>query len=329
MALDFASRALFDYRLIGLPWIALYLLIFAALTGAHYHYRAKHARGAGAVTWPVSGPIGRLGDGAFVATFTLSSMFAILNPLQLAQAVRQTVGNARAKPRTPATPAEPAERARGTRYRLPFDGEWHVINGGITPATSHSWGVVAQRFAYDFVVADESRKRHRGSGTKVTDYYCYGRPILAAADGVVVAVESRVGDAPLVGFGVADVFARTFLGNHVVIRHAENEYGLYAHLVRGRVRVEVAERVVSGQEIGRCGHSGLSTEPHLHFQVQDREDFYSSAGVPVVFADVVVDGAETAAAYIRGGQRVAPAQRARAGHETGATDVAPIRGGVT
>jgi hypothetical protein len=48
----------------------------------------------------------------------------------------------------------------------------------------------------------------------------------------------------------------------------------------------------------------MSTEPHLHFHVQDREDFYSSAGVPIVFADLVVDGAPTVAAYIRGGQRV-------------------------
>jgi murein DD-endopeptidase MepM/ murein hydrolase activator NlpD len=67
----------------------------------------------------------------------------------------------------------------------------------------------------------------------------------------------------------------------------------------------VGQHVARGEEIGRCGHSGHSTEPHLHFQVQDRADFFSSAGVPVVFEHLAVDGVKTAAAYVRGGQRVA------------------------
>jgi murein DD-endopeptidase MepM/ murein hydrolase activator NlpD len=283
----------------------VYLAIFAAIAGARYQLAAKAAARAASVTpWPISGPIGKLGGGALVTVFTLSAMLAILNPLQLIQAVRQSIGNSRAKQRAVDTPTEPPERATCTRYRLPFDGEWCVINGGITRDTSHSWGAVAQRYAYDFVIADEHRRRHRGAGTKVSDYYCYDRPILAAADGVVVAAETRIGRSPLVGFGVADALARHFAGNHVVIRHAEGEYGFYAHLVRGSVPLQIGQRVARGQEIGRCGHSGTSTEPHLHFHVQDREDFFSSAGVPVVFADLAVDGITTAAAYIRGGQRV-------------------------
>jgi len=304
-AVDFASRALFDYRLVGLPWIAVYLVIFSAILAVRHQRAVKTAvRTANVTPWPVSGPIRRLGASFLVGVFTLSSILAIFNPWQLVQGIRQAIGNSRAKTRVPGTPTTPAEQTDGTRYRLPFDGEWCPLGGGITPETSHSWDVVAQRYAYDFVILDEHRKRHRGAGTSLTDYFCYDRPILAAADGVVVSVESRIRHAPFVGFGIADVFARHFAGNHVIIRHAENEYGFYAHLVRSSVLVEVGQHVTRGQPIGRCGHTGMSTEPHLHFHVQDRKDFFSSAGVPIVFADLVVDGAPMAAAYIRGGQRV-------------------------
>lgn len=283
----------------------MYLAIFAAILAVEQQLAAKRALASqNAEPWPASGPIGRLGAGALVAVFSLTSMFAICNPLQLVQAIRQTLGNLRAKRRALDAPAAPAEDTTSIRYRLPFDGEWCVIGGGITPQTSHSWNVVAQRYAYDFVVVDAERKRHRGAGTRVTDYFCYDRPILAAADGVVVAIESRVGNAPLVGFGVADVFARHFAGNHLIVRHGEGEYGFYAHLVRDSVLVAVGDTVSRGQQLGRCGHTGMSTEPHLHFHVQDRPSFFDSAGVPIVFADLLVDGTQTTAAYIRGGQRV-------------------------
>lgn len=38
-----------------------------------------------------------------------------------------------------------------------------------------------------------------------------------------------------------------------------------------------------GQCIARCGNSGNSSEPHLHFQLQDGVNFYTSAGLPIEF----------------------------------------------
>jgi murein DD-endopeptidase MepM/ murein hydrolase activator NlpD len=46
--------------------------------------------------------------------------------------------------------------------------------------------------------------------------------------------------------------------------------------------------VTRGEQIGRCGHSGNSAEPHLHFQLQDHPTFEISAGLPVRFDDVDV-----------------------------------------
>lgn len=84
-----------------------------------------------------------------------------------------------------------------TEYALPFDGRWYVVNGGTDKKTSHSWGVWPQRYAYDFVVADESGKTCSGSGKELRDYFCYGKEILAPAHGEIVSLadghpESRV-----------------------------------------------------------------------------------------------------------------------------------------
>jgi hypothetical protein len=47
----------------------------------------------------------------------------------------------------------------------------------------------------------------------------------------------------------------------------------------------------------------------LHFHVQDREDFFTAVGIPVIFADLVIDGQATAAGQIRTRQRVIARQR--------------------
>jgi hypothetical protein len=54
--------------------------------------------------------------------------------------------------------------------------------------TSHSWEIIAQRYAYDFVIADGALMRHRGSGEALADYLCYGQALLSPADGEVVSV---------------------------------------------------------------------------------------------------------------------------------------------
>ena len=74
-----------------------------------------------------------------------------------------------------------------------------------------------------------------------------------------------------------------------MIRHAENEYSSLIHLVPGSIEVATGDRVTRGEQIGQCGHSGNSAEPHLHFQVQDHPTFEISTGLPVRFDDLDVD----------------------------------------
>jgi hypothetical protein len=259
----------------------LYFAIYALIAIVTSRSEAGRDAPIESPNWPVSGPIARLGPRALMATFTVSSLFAFFNPFQLLQIVRQFVGNASAQRRASELASKAGEYRNKVDYHLPFAQEWIVCRGGVSREHSHSWDAVAQRYAYDFFMVDERLHRHAGRGTAVGDYFCYDREILAAADGVVVRTESRIGTAPFVGFGVADVFARNFIGNHVII-----------------------DRVGRGQPIGRCGHTGHSSEPHLHFQLQDREDFLTATGLPICFRNLIVEGRPLADAYIHTGQRV-------------------------
>ncbi len=56
-------------------------------------------------------------------------------------------------------------------------------------------------------------------------------------------------------------------GNYVRIRHANGYKTAYAHMLRIAAGVAVGVKVRQGQIIGYLGNTGLSTGPHLHYEV--------------------------------------------------------------
>ncbi|MCL2094416.1 MAG: M23 family metallopeptidase [Treponema sp.] len=76
-----------------------------------------------------------------------------------------------------------------------------------------------------------------------------GDPIIATADGQVVAME----------------YDHNGFGNNIIIRHQHGFYTRYAHMHSFTVRI--GQRVQQGQVIGYVGNTGLSTGPHLHYEV--------------------------------------------------------------
>jgi murein DD-endopeptidase MepM/ murein hydrolase activator NlpD len=60
------------------------------------------------------------------------------------------------------------------------------------------------------------------------------------------------------------------------------------HLQPGKIRVKPGAAVKRGTVLGLVGNSGHSTEPHLHFQLQDGPDGNTSLGVEPAFDKVVV-----------------------------------------
>ena len=55
-------------------------------------------------------------------------------------------------------------------------------------------------------------------------------------------------------------------GNYVMIDHEDNTKSVYAHL--SRATAKSGESVKQGQIIGYGGSTGMSTGPHIHFEVQ-------------------------------------------------------------
>jgi murein DD-endopeptidase MepM/ murein hydrolase activator NlpD len=101
----------------------------------------------------------------------------------------------------------------------------------------------------------------------------------------VVKVRSNVRDHTRVGDYSIDWKTRDFRGNFVIIKHAEKEYSFIAHLKKDSVAVKAGDKVKQGQVIGLCGNSGHSTEPHIHFHLQDSSSFWIAAGLPVRFGN--------------------------------------------
>lgn len=77
----------------------------------------------------------------------------------------------------------------------------------------------------------------------------YGVEVLASASGKVIEA----------GYG------RTGYGNYVLIRHKYGFRTRYSHL--SRIRVSEGQDVVQGEAIGTLGNTGISTGPHLDFQI--------------------------------------------------------------
>ena len=243
----------------------------------------------------------------FVATSMLS---VVTNPFLFVQCMLLNFGQYYARVRNFVQPAAATGSETDERYRLPFSGEWLVVNGGVTRATSHSWGMLNQRYAYDFVKpTDEMPDKPQSGGRSLESFPAFGQPILAPADGTVIRVREGERDYGSPGTGAVDMRCRDIRGNHVLIQHRPDEFSLLAHLRAGSVAVAVGERVRAGQKIGECGNSGHSTEPHLHFHVQDRRSFYTACGKIIVWKALRRNGAKaTDCADLARGVRVRGSQ---------------------
>jgi murein DD-endopeptidase MepM/ murein hydrolase activator NlpD len=64
---------------------------------------------------------------------------------------------------------------------------------------------------------------------------------------------------------------------------ASQVYLAFAHLQTNSINVTVGQKLQKGELLGKVGHSGNSTSPHLHFQVMDSNDIAHAKGLPFVF----------------------------------------------
>ncbi len=142
---------------------------------------------------------------------------------------------------------------------LPFFGEWEVSQGHNGEITHKG----AWRNAWDFIITDKNGKQFKGSGDFPEDYFCFGKAITAPFDGTVMEVINSIPDNV-----IGDVDTKNNWGNTVILKHSDNIYSKLSHLKYHSVEVKEGDRVKQGQLLGKCGNSGRSPYPHLHFQFQ-------------------------------------------------------------
>ncbi|MBD3258685.1 peptidoglycan DD-metalloendopeptidase family protein [candidate division GN15 bacterium] len=201
--------------------------------------------------------------------------------LQVALDADDKVAGLRLKPRHEEPPDVPAQNQ--VSLRLPFDGRWYVYWGGDTEDVNYHVHTPNQRHAFDMVIVDDRGSTHSGDGSSNKDYYCFGKKLLAPADGVVTDVINGVRDNEP---GTMNPYSA--LGNTVIIKHSDNEYSVLAHLKYAGVMVAVGDSVKQGAVIGLCGNSGNSSEAHLHYHMQHTNVIPDGIGIKCIFDSVVV-----------------------------------------
>lgn len=185
---------------------------------------------------------------------------------------------------------------------LPGAGLWQARNSPARRVPSHGTTRFGTSYAIDLVPVDERGRSARPTWRTLltreplASFVGFGRPVLAPVTGTVVevldgetdhdAVRSplaslsyALGQASRIRSGIAAV-----AGNHVVIEvRTGGPYVLVAHLRQGSLSVSAGQRVEVGEQIGACGNTGNSTQPHVHLQAVDSLDWEHAQAVPILF----------------------------------------------
>ncbi|HZX37503.1 MAG TPA: M23 family metallopeptidase [Streptomyces sp.] len=208
--------------------------------------------------------------------------------------------------------AEQARRPPAVEVDAPVTGRWSALNSPADKVPSHGTHGYGQTYAIDIVAEPEglpetknaSRPGSRPASRPVfrwlwpvvrssRDFPAFGAPLLAVADATVVRATDGQRDhlsrnslpalvyLMLVEAAVREMAGATRItGNHIVLDLGDGTYAMYAHLQRGSLAVREGDRVRAGQQLARCGNSGNSTEPHVHFQLMDGPDLDTARGIP-------------------------------------------------
>jgi len=170
----------------------------------------------------------------------------------------------------------PLKHVDGFSSRLPFEGVWYVAaeHGYLDPHKRF----LAEAYAYDFLQIGANGKSYQRDGMQNSDYFGFGKKVLAARAGTVVYIRTDITDN-----SPGDPNLNTPAGNVVIIDHGSSQFGYYAHLKARSIGLKVGAKVKAGDPLGEVGNSGDSTEPHLHFHVMNAANPEQADGIPVVF----------------------------------------------
>ena len=89
--------------------------------------------------------------------------------------------------------------------------------------------------------------------------------VIATLDGEVKEINNTCNSISTTD---ADNYCGGSFGNYIKIEDVKGNTNIYAHLYRDSLTVNVGDVVRQGQVIAKVGSSGMSTGPHLHFEIR-------------------------------------------------------------
>lgn len=169
----------------------------------------------------------------------------------------------------------------------PLLGEGYIAGDGCCDSIRHVRALLpidgrltlAQRFAIDWEQLDGESRLVHGDVKKIESYTIFGQPVIAVADGTVVAMRNDLPEQvpgalpPGLPIDQAD-------GNFVVLDIGQGAFALFAHLQPGSVTVQPGATVKRGEVLGKVGNTGNSQAPHLHFHLMDGPSPLVANGIP-------------------------------------------------
>jgi hypothetical protein len=172
----------------------------------------------------------------------------------------------------------------------PFDGGIWFAGDGPANASPHRRTIIAigghtyspERFAIDWSKVGPNGDSHHDGTERNENWWGYGEPIHAVADGEVTQVVDGI-EENKPRLLPKEVTLDNIAGNYVIMRISPARYVTYAHLQKGSITVHPHQRIARGTVIGRIGNTGQATAPHLHFELTDRDSVLESEGVPFTF----------------------------------------------
>jgi murein DD-endopeptidase MepM/ murein hydrolase activator NlpD len=193
---------------------------------------------------------------------------------------------------------------------FPLRGEWMAVHTPASRIPSHGTDMLGQRYAFDLIRFDpqQGSRYHPAGGLRTLllgvptrECHGWGEPVHAPLAGVVVKARDGMAERrrihPVREIALVIRTGITFrpttqhlervLGNHVILRCGD-VHAAFAHFATGSVVVEDGQHVEAGDVLGRVGHTGNSTAPHLHFQLMDGPDPLVARGVPCAFREYEV-----------------------------------------
>jgi len=181
----------------------------------------------------------------------------------------------------------------------PLKGDHWLAGNGPSNTSGHRQALIpidghaaiSQRFAIDWVQLRDDGKTFQGDEKDNKNYLAYGHEAYAVADGVVTEVKDGIPEnVPGLNSRAVPITLETVGGNHVIIDIGGGHFAFYAHLQPGSLRVKLGDKVRRGQVVGLVGNSGNSTEPHLHFHIENGSSPLGAEGLPYSLASFEVVG---------------------------------------